>query len=60
MSGITNVKIQVETQPGVWMTNSRGAFGPQGIVQAMRSAQRIYPGKRVRAVDLNDRLIDML
>ncbi len=60
MTGITNVKVQVETQPGVWMTAVSGSFGPQGVVQAMQNAQRIHRGKRVRAVDQSGRLVDML
>jgi len=46
-----------------WVTNNLITDGArmngQMITMAMEQAQRLFPGKRIRAVDGNDRVVDI-
>ena len=53
------VYIQIQ-DGGVWKTITSLPNNSQRIISEMQSVKRIYPNLRVRTVDENDRLIDML
>jgi hypothetical protein len=53
------VEIQVQVN-SVWQTFSYIVNDPQFYLNEMRNAQACYPSHRVRTVDENGRLIDML
>ena len=53
------VEIQVQVN-GVWQTFSYIVNDPRFYLNEMRNAQASYPSHRVRTVDENGRLIDML
>jgi len=54
------VQIQLQYSNGGWQTMSITYNNPQFILEAMRSLKERFPDKRVRAVDMNERLVDML
>ena len=53
------VEIQVQIS-GNWQTVCSTLNDSQYILNEMKNAKNIYPDLRVRAVDNNGRLIDML
>jgi hypothetical protein len=53
------VYIQIQ-DGGIWKTITSLPNNSQRIISEMQSVKRIYPNLRVRTVDENDRLIDML
>jgi len=53
------VNIQIQNT-GVWQTVRSCLNDSQIIISEMKSVKEIYPDLRVRTVDKNDRLIDML
>jgi uncharacterized protein with ParB-like and HNH nuclease domain len=56
-----NNKTQVQDSTGVWFTiNSFCAMDDVSIRTALKNAKWNYPNKRVRVVDYNNRLIDVL
>ena len=54
------IQIQADYGNGSWRTLSTVLNNAQYIAHAMRSISKMHPTKRVRAVDSNDRLLDML
>ena len=54
------VQIQFQDLTGNWMTVRITQNNSQMIILAMRDVKQIYPDKRVRAVDMDGRLLDML
>ena len=54
------VDIQFEDRSGVWVTVSNVIHNLQRIGLELRSIASRYPGRRVRAVDKNGQLIDLL
>ena len=54
------VQIQFQDLTGNWMTVRITQNNSQMIIMAMRDVKQIYPDKRVRAVDADGRLLDML
>ena len=54
-----NVEIQIQVS-GNWQTLGTTLNNPQYILNEMQNAKRTYPELRVRAVDKDGRLIDML
>ncbi|ATE64011.1 hypothetical protein CMV14_06075 [Rhizorhabdus dicambivorans] len=55
------INIQFEISPGAWRTVSTLMMNsPQHVVHSMRNAQKSHTGKRIRAVDENGKLVDML
>jgi hypothetical protein len=55
-----NVSIQIQDHGGNWLTVSNVVNNIQRIGFELRSVQSRYPDRRVRAVDQNGRLIDLL
>jgi len=53
------VDIQIQNT-GVWQTITSCLNDSQIILMEMQNVKNIYPDLRVRAVDKNGRLIDML
>jgi len=54
------VQIQFQDLTGNWMTVRITQNNSQMIIIAMRDVKQIYPDKRVRAVDADGCLLDML
>ena len=54
------VQIQLQDITGNWQTMSVTFNNSQYVIQAMRSLKERFPDKRVRAVDMDGRLVDML
>ena len=54
------VQIQLQDISGVWKTMSITFNNSQFVIQAMKSLKERFPDKRVRAVDMNRRLVDMI
>lgn len=54
------IQIQADYGNGSWRTLSTTMNNAQYIAHAMKSVARMHPNKRVRAVDNNGRLLDML
>lgn len=54
------VQVQVQFLGGMWRTVTSVMNSSQYIIRAMHNAQHAYPDKRIRTVDQNGRLIDML
>ena len=57
---MNQVQIQFQDLTGNWMTVRITQNNSQMIIMAMREVKQIYPDKRVRAVDTDGRLLDML
>ena len=55
-----SVRIQAQDSSGMWRTYLVMMNIPQKILGEMRSLQSRYPGYRIRAVDQNDRVVDIL
>lgn len=54
------VDIQLQDQSGNWRTYHVTMNQPQLIISSMRELKARYPNYRVRAVDQNGRLVDLL
>ena len=54
------IEIQAQDTSGMWRTYHVTMNDPQRIVAEMRSIQSRYPNYRVRAVDQNGRVVDIL
>lgn len=54
------IQIQADFGTGNWRTVSNVMNNAQYIAHAMKSAAKIHPTKRIRAVDANGRLVDMM
>lgn len=54
------VDIQAQDTSGMWRTYHVTDNNTQRIVAEMRSIQSRYPNYRVRAVDQNGRIVDIL
>jgi hypothetical protein len=55
-----NAAIEYQDPLGNWMTVVTVPNQPPLILNGMRSVAVLYPGKRVRAVDQDGKLIDIL
>ena len=55
-----NAVIEYQDPLGNWMTVVTVPNQPPLILSGMKSVAVLYPGKRVRAVDQDGKLIDML
>ena len=55
-----SVQIQLQDITGIWRTMSSVINNSQIIISAMKSLKERFPDKRVRAVDENGRLLDLL
>lgn len=60
MSSNSFIQIQADYGNGSWRTLSTVMNNAQYIAHAMKSVSRMHPTKRIRAVDSNGRLVDML
>jgi hypothetical protein len=56
----TQAHIQAQDKSGNWRTYDTTSSNPQYVLKAMQSLQKTYPKYRVRAVDKDGRLIDIL
>jgi hypothetical protein len=54
------IEIQAQDTSGMWRTYHVTMNDSQRIVSEMRSIQSRYPSYRVRAVDQNGRVVDIL
>ncbi len=54
------VQIQFQDLTGNWMTVRITQNNSQMILMAMREIKNTYPDKRVRAIDMSGRLLDIL
>ena len=55
-----NVEIQAQDSTGNWRTFSYALNNSQRIINEMRQLSNNYPNARVRAVDSNGRIVDIL
>jgi len=55
-----DVTIQYQDALGNWITSMTVPNEPPVILSGMRSVAVLFPGKRVRAVDQDGKLIDIL
>jgi hypothetical protein len=54
-------EVQIEVQiAGNWQSASSTLNDPQIYLAEMKSVQKMYPGLRVRTVDREGRLLDMI
>jgi hypothetical protein len=54
------ISIQAQQSNGTWITFQQAQSVPLQIRQGMEQVKWQFPDKRVRAVDSNGRLVDML
>lgn len=54
------VQIQLQDETGNWRTYQVTLNHSQYIISGMRSLQSQFPNSRIRTIDMNGRLIDML
>lgn len=54
------VEIQAQDTTGNWRTYHTTDTSPQRILAEMKSLQQRYPTYRIRAVDQNGRVVDIL
>lgn len=54
------IDIQLQDSSGVWRTYVNTLNNSQRILSEMRSLQSRFPNYRVRAVDQNGRVVDIL
>jgi len=54
------VQIQAQDKSGMWRTYHITSNNSQRIISEMRSLQSRFPDYRIRAVDQNGRLVDIL
>ncbi len=59
-SSTDNVEIQAQDSTGNWRTYSYVINNPQRITNEMQQLAQNFPGARVRALDSNGRLVDVL
>jgi len=55
-----NIQVQVQDDTGNWRTYQITTNNSQMIRSAMRQLKEQFPDNRVRAVDMDGRLVDML
>ena len=55
-----NVEIQLQDTTGNWRMYGITINNSQMIVANMRQLAEQFPGQRVRAVDMNGRIVDIL
>jgi len=54
------IQKQMEHGAGSWRTYNTTINNSQFIVHAMRNLKKTHPNKRIRAVDKDGRLVDMM
>ena len=54
------INIQAQDTSGNWRTYATTLNNPQQIRQRMNELQRQYPNYRIRAVDMNGSIVDIL
>lgn len=55
------IEVQMQDSSGNWRTiNTLFVTAPAAITSSMNEVARNYPGSRVRAIDENGRIVDML
>lgn len=54
------IDIQLQDLSGNWRTYSQTVNNSQQILQEMKNLQNRHPDQRVRAVDKNGRIVDIL
>lgn len=54
------ISIQMQDLAGNWRTYQLTQNNSQMIIQAMRTLKEQFPDRRIRAVDSNERLVDIL
>lgn len=54
------IEIQLQDKTGNWRTFHITTNNSQRILQEMQSLQQRYPDHRIRAVDQNGKLVDIL
>lgn len=54
------VQVQVQLVGGTWRTYSTTMNAPQYYVHAMKNVAMSNPDKRIRVVDMNNRVVDIL
>ncbi len=54
------IQVDIGNPSGSWRTLSTTMNNAQYIAHAMKQLSNRYPDKRIRAVDANGRLVDML
>lgn len=59
-SKMDSVDIQAQDKSGVWRTYHTTQNNSQRILSEMQSLQRNFPDYRIRAVDQNGRVVDIL
>lgn len=59
-SSLIRIDIQTQDKSGNWRTCSSTQNNPQMIRARMDEVKRQFPDQRVRAIDENGRMIDML
>jgi Txe/YoeB family toxin of Txe-Axe toxin-antitoxin module len=57
---LDNVYIQTQDSGGVWRTYQMVTNHPFMITSNMQNLSEQFPGQRVRAVDENNRIVDIL
>lgn len=60
VSQLNIVHIQYQVSTGSWLTINSARNDAQYIAHAMRQAQNMLPGHRIRAIDEAGRLVDLL
>jgi len=55
-----NIQVQVQDDTGNWRTYQITTNNSQMIRSAMRQLKEQFPDNRVRAVDMDGRLVDMM
>ncbi len=54
------VQVQVQDETGSWRAVSATSNDPQIYSARMREAEQAHPNRRIRVVDENGRVLDML
>jgi hypothetical protein len=57
---MSNVAIQYQDALGNWITGMTLPNEPPVILEGMKGVARLFQGRRVRAVDEDGRLVDLL
>jgi hypothetical protein len=57
---MSNVAIQYQDALGNWITGMTVPNEPPVILEGMKGVARLFQGRRVRAVDEDGRLVDLL
>lgn len=57
---MSTVQIQVQDQSGNWRTYAITGNHSLQILEGMRQLQWQFPNARIRAVDMNGRLVDIM